>query len=276
MFLLLISLCLVQDCRGNNGNRVLKASCSTVERQCLASLTSTAFNSSVSTSDRSTDSIDVFCTRKKCPSTSFCFMGGCPCHPGYTSSSSTSICDIRLPQNQANRWYTSNCPNLESSSTTTFDMNTPLALTGGENNANTNNICPSHLRSCSYLCYAHDSYGVAAVPTSLWKVSQKAEADLWRINGGSKADSSSNDRAVEHWRSFHYFKCLERDINLGHVIEVGAGPWTQLKGFLNIRSDFVIDSFTIWEPSADRYMKEVASCSYASGKVLRKFDGSGI
>ena len=45
-------------------------------------------------------------------------------------------------------------------------------------NSDDNDGCPSHLRSCAYLCYAHDSYGVAVVPTSLWKVSQKAEADL--------------------------------------------------------------------------------------------------
>ena len=69
MFLLLISLCLVQDCHGNNGNKVPKAPCSAFEKPCLISVTS--FNSSVSTSSRSTDTTDVFCMKKKCPSTSF-------------------------------------------------------------------------------------------------------------------------------------------------------------------------------------------------------------
>ena len=90
------------------------------------------------------------------------------------------------------RWYTTNCPNLDTSrSHKSFDVNTELTNTGGENsknnvNGDNNDGCPSHLRSCAYLCYAHDSYGVAVVPTSLWKVSQKAEADLWAVNGGSR------------------------------------------------------------------------------------------
>jgi len=115
---------------------------------------------------------------------------------------------------------------------------------------------------------------VAAVPKSLWAHAQKAEADLWQGIGGG--DSGSNDRAAEHWRSFDSLSCLPKGMQLGTVIEVGAGPWTQLKGFLHIRPDLEIKQFTVWEPSADRYMKEVSSCSYRSGDTLRKFDGSGM
>ena len=151
-----------------------------------------------------------------------------------------------------------------------------LPRSGGENSHGASlSSCPPHLRSCSYLCYSHDSYGVATVPTSLWKVSQKAEADLWRSVGGSSSDSGNNDRAAEHWRSFENLSCLPKGMELGNVIEVGAGPWTQVKGFLHIRPDLQVKQFTIWEPSADRYMTEVASCSYSNGKALRKFDGSG-
>ena len=156
--------------------------------------------------------------------------------------------------------------------TVTFTM----YLIGGENSPGSGlRSCPSHLRSCSYLCYSHDSYGVAKVPLSLWKVSQKAEADLWQGIGGSSSESDKNDRAAEHWRSFDSLSCLPKDLDLGHVIEVGAGPWTQVKGFLHIRPDLQIQKLTIWEPSAERYMAEVASCSYRSGSTLRKFDGSG-
>ena len=263
---------LLTQCLGD-GNRVRRAPCSSPDKRCFSALSVAANVTTNANTNAGGHLIDVFCAETKCPPSSFCFMGGCPCRPGYASSSSSTICDTRLPQKQANRWYTSSCPNLESTSGRTFDIDEKLESTGGENGPSS---CPPHLRSCAYLCYSHDSYGVAVVPTSLWKVSQKAEGDLWRVNGGSRLDASNNDRASEHWRSFQNLDCLEKGTKLGNVIEVGAGPWTQLKGFLNIRPDLLIDSFTVWEPSAQRYMKEVASCSYATGNSLQKFDGSGL
>jgi SAM-dependent methyltransferase len=88
-------------------------------------------------------------------------------------------------------------------------------------------------------------------------------------------DAGANDRAEEHWKAFDSFHCMAHGMQLGKVIEVGAGPWTQLKGILHIRSDLVVDHFTIWEPMAKRYMSEVRSCSYRSGTSLVKVDGSG-
>ena len=80
---------------------------------------------------------------------------------------------------------------------------------------------------------------------------------------------------MEHWKAFDKLSCLKPNFDLGVVIEVGAGPWTQFKGFLNIRPDLTAKEFVVWEPSADRYMKEVSSCSYKTGYSLKKWDGSG-
>jgi SAM-dependent methyltransferase len=117
--------------------------------------------------------------------------------------------------------------------------------------------------------------GVAVVPISLWKASQKAEGDLWKNVGMWSRSSDANDRAIEHWKAFDGFKCLEPNLKIGNVIEVGAGPWTQFKGIMHCRQDLAVSSFTVWEPSADRYIQEVSSCSYKSKTSLTRWDGSG-
>ena len=59
-------------------------------------------------------------------------------------------------------------------------------------------------------------------------------------------------------------------------VEVGAGPWTQLKPMLHYRTDLQVGDFTVVEPSARNYMAEVSSCSYRSGTRLEKFSGDGF
>lgn len=54
---------------------------------------------------------------------------------------------------------------------------------------------------------------------------------------------------------------------LGKVLEIGCGPWTQLGFMLDQRSDWIVDSITLWEPGADKYMKNVATCAYKDGKL---------
>jgi len=169
---------------------------------------------------------------------------------------------------------------LQEGTKLTFDVDWQLSDLGGEHLASTGRTCPEHLRTgsapaCAYLCFAHDTYGVAVVPKALWAVSQKAEASLWQSLGGDSRDTAANDRADEHWKAFDFLNCLPQGALLGRAIEVGAGPWTQVKGFLHIRSDLILEHLTIWEPSAERYMKEVRSCSYQSGSSLVKADGSG-
>ena len=141
-------------------------------------------------------------------------LGGCPCHPGYRSSTggSHTLCDKRVDAGVANSWFT-NCPNLDINSSTTFDIATPLPELGGENTPG-GSTCPAHLHACSYLCFSHDSYGVAVVPRSLWHASQIAEASLWVLNGGSSSEFGRTDRAPEHWRSFDRMSCLPQGMDL--------------------------------------------------------------
>mmetsp|Transcript_32140 Transcript_32140/g.46332 ORF Transcript_32140/g.46332 Transcript_32140/m.46332 type:complete len:494 (-) Transcript_32140:2389-3870(-) len=227
---------------------------------------------------------DPLCEHSPCPSHSFCFLGTCVCHPGYSTAT-----DCKNRSHPANPWYTDYCPNLQAENGETFDINTPLHKLGGEYRnyknlrksdqqkaecvmtAKVTTVGVSYVHKyCAYLCYSHPTYGVATVPTSLWRAAQTAEGDLWRSVGQSS--SEANDRAEEHWVAFESFQALQHGISLGEVVEVGAGPWTQLKGILHVRSDLIVEKFTVWEPGAQRYMSEVPTCSYKSGKSLMKWE----
>jgi len=155
-----------------------------------------------------------------------------------------------------------------------MDVDTLLTDVGGEYGREFADACPPPTKGkfCAYLCYSHPSYGTAVVPKALWSAAQAAEAALWARVAKWERSSSSNDRAVEHWKAFANFASLPSSFNLGRTIEVGAGPWTQLKGILYVRSDLQVSEFTVWEPGAKRYMNEVDSCSYKSGDKLLKWD----
>lgn len=266
--------------------------------------TLSCLQSSPSSTSSQTNTInDPVCKMNKCPLHSFCFLGACPCHPGYTGKD----CQDRIPYEKSNPWYTLHCPNLKM--TLTFDINLPLDKVGGEkmsvrhknktietstlrhNNpvqqqdegqqispAKESALCPPPANPdyCSYLCFSHASYGSAVVPLSLWKSAQQAEGDLWHEVSSWQTGADSNDRSEEHWVAFDMFRCIEKGKNLGTVIEVGAGPWTQLKGMLHIRPDIQVQSFTVWEPGANRYIREVSSCSYKVPGKLAKFNGNGF
>lgn len=171
------------------------------------------------------------CENPFCSGNSTCFLGYCLCNPGYGGEK----CDMKLEP--ANMWYTRNCPNL--SQKNTMDISTPLERVGGEYpralSGATQCTPPANPKFCAYLCYSHNTYGTAIVPLSLWRAAQAAEGNLWAAVGGPREAHDSNDRAAEHWKAFDGFRVLAAGTRLGRVVEVGAGPWTQLKGILHIR-----------------------------------------
>jgi hypothetical protein len=56
----------------------------------------------------------------------------------------------------------------------TYDVNYSLEVIGGEFTRG-GSICPPHPKNCAYLCFSHETYGVAVVPNSLWSASQLHE-----------------------------------------------------------------------------------------------------
>ena len=110
---------------------------------------------------------------------------------------------------------------------------------------------------------------MAVVPRNIWKVAQNAENQLWSHAGGNDP-ANANDRASEHVEGFKSFEGITKGADLGDLIEIGAGPWTQLRSILSTRPDLIVRSYTIREPGADFYMKTVKSCAYSTGR-LHKF-----
>jgi hypothetical protein len=241
--------------------------CTNIDNKCNYFNNSNVNNDIIKTIKGSTD------CQYGCPKNSFCYLGTCICHPGFTGHD----CGIRLKGNPFNIL---DCPNLSNELLTTMDIDAPLDALGGEHSQIKNKtLCnpPTNPKFCSYLCYSHNAYGVAVVPTELWRAAQFAEANLWKqIGSQALPTTDANDRSIEHWSAFDNLNCLENNIRFGQTIEVGAGPWTQIKGFLHIRSDITIDKLTVWEPSAERYMKEVPTCSYKNSKLARYGNFKGV
>lgn len=201
---------------------------------------------------------DPLCSLTKCSSHASCYLGSCVCNPGYTGST----CTRKLEP--ANPWYTQDCFNLKQEST--LNLQVPLSQIGGEFRTidgrltRNKDFCgkdgnTGSLLACAYLCYSHPDYGVAMVPKSLWKDAQGVEQELW-VSEGKYLKNNANDRAEEHFISFHSFNILLKQnlTRIGRVVEVGAGPWTQFRYILYSRPELVVDHFTIWEPSAAKYV----------------------
>jgi len=124
--------------------------------------------------------------------------------------------------------------------------------------------CFMHPLFCSILCLSHTSYGAAFAPAGLWEAAQEAEKAEWNDSW------LDGDRVAEHIQGFGGFACAPQ--RLGHVLEMGAGPWTQTRGILHARSNIEVESLTIFEPAADFYMRQVGTCAYQSHK-LKRLDG---
>jgi SAM-dependent methyltransferase len=103
------------------------------------------------------------------------------------------------------------------------------------------------------------SYGVAIVSRERWLFAQKTEQQLWSGN------QETSDRAGEHIEGFGKYEALPN--NLGKILEIGCGPWTQSKFMLEQRKTFEVESITLWEPGLLFYVSNVPTCSFKNGSL---------
>jgi SAM-dependent methyltransferase len=210
------------------------------------------------------------------------------CHPGYGPHNS---CTERLKV--ANPYYTEDCPNLDrKDGNTLWPLGDPGDGGGGggdissgsDSSVDTTMLtmrdvggrhgCEPALDTwnkpfiCAYLCYSHEQYGVTIVPETIWNAAQEQEGAVWKSIGGN------NDRAMEHITAFDMYKDVANK-QLGDVIEVGSGPWTQSRFLLKTLPEVesTIKSFTVYEPGANFYIANVRTCAYKNGKTLEAADG---
>jgi SAM-dependent methyltransferase len=111
------------------------------------------------------------------------------------------------------------------------------------------------------LCYYHEEYGVPKVTYDRWLRAQSGEYETWvKIWKGA-----TDDRGNEHTVGFGWYAALPFD--LGHVIEVGCGPFTQLKNILALHPRNVT-SATLVDPLLLYYFRDVPGCFFKNGKFL--------
>lgn len=116
-------------------------------------------------------------------------------------------------------------------------------------------------------CFYSAKTGVMAVSPSRWKYAQSAEAGLWRsgrrlsassarssrrwpglprercgVSASSHGRLGAGDRTNEHLIDFEEYRPVGPDgTNLGTLLEVGTGPWTQSIAMMEARG-FVADT----------------------------------
>lgn len=109
---------------------------------------------------------------------------------------------------------------------------------------------------CSKLsdeCFYNDQSGVLAVSCDRWHKAQRVKNLAWDYR----------DRNIDinnHIKSINYHEILPFD--LGDVIEIGAGPFTQSKSILRNK---IVSSITLLEPMAFHYINHVGNCFYKTG-----------
>jgi hypothetical protein len=103
--------------------------------------------------------------------------------------------------------------------------------------------------------HAH-AHAVPRVPSHR----QEWEAALW----SASAAGVTTDRNEHHKRHFDNYAEVPRQ--LGHVVEVGCGPFTQLQTILPGRPRPA--SITLVDPLLESYARTVRGCPYSRGKLL--------
>lgn len=114
------------------------------------------------------------------------------------------------------------------------------------------------LKTVNDALYWDNERGVVAVNRDRWEKAQEFEAEGW-LNHWKHATS---DRNHEHIISFDNYRTVPQD--LGDVIEIGCGPFTQL---CTIQEERTVKSVTLLDPLIDKY-KTLPQCAYHGGKFL--------
>ena len=102
--------------------------------------------------------------------------------------------------------------------------------------------------------------GIVRVTEKRWRAAQEAESALWT----GAAGAAGSDRNVHHAELFDGYRALPDA--LGHVVEVGCGPFTQLQSVL--RPSSTTSSITLVDPLVHKYKAKARACAYRSGQLV--------
>jgi SAM-dependent methyltransferase len=106
--------------------------------------------------------------------------------------------------------------------------------------------------------YWNEETGITEVDIDRWRAAQEYEAKTWlEIYPGARSD-----RNREHKTGFNNYADLPK--NLGSIIEIGCGPFTQLQTILKGRKARRV---TLLDPLLDHY-KTLSHCPYRADDFL--------
>ncbi|VDI14797.1 Hypothetical predicted protein [Mytilus galloprovincialis] len=106
-------------------------------------------------------------------------------------------------------------------------------------------------------CFYSKVTGTLSVSCERWHGAQSVEQVTWDQR------ETATDRNEAHAKSFNFYQSLPD--NLGDIIEIGAGPFTQSQTILKDKN---ATSITLVEPMAFHYMTHVKRCFYKNGSFM--------
>lgn len=119
----------------------------------------------------------------------------------------------------------------------------------------------SALDQCAFY---EPAYGIIRVDEKRWREAQQWEAAMW----AEAPAAQTTDRNDHHAAQFDRYAALPA--SLGHVVELGCGPYTQLQTILQLRSEGVVKSITLVDPLAAHYMARTKGCTYRDSRLISR------
>jgi 2-polyprenyl-3-methyl-5-hydroxy-6-metoxy-1,4-benzoquinol methylase len=186
-------------------------------------------------------------------------MGKCWCTPGYELSPTTGLCSEPVLQ-------VGNCDCEPSNHDRSFLTNFSWYL---------NNDMSEHGIRCTNLCRSNSQVGVPfSIPqewndNNVWKQLSFYKKEL-TVASERRHHNHLRERLDEFYDGYQNWTYLE-GLNLGDVIEFGAGGYTQLRNIMENVKGVKVKSVVLVDPRVNDY-KTIQACTYQSGK----FTVSGV
>jgi SAM-dependent methyltransferase len=118
--------------------------------------------------------------------------------------------------------------------------------------------------------YNEEFEGIHKVDLDRWEDAQFYEKKTWMKNNVL----SSDDRNSDHLVRFNYYRELqeyfvEKSLNDFNLIELGCGPFTNVRLLLNKLKDFDFKKISLLDPLATEYLSH-PNCFYKDKKIYGK------